>query len=77
MGNLELAITNLAEVTANEIHHTNQSYGSEELKDDVLKAGKISGRARTEIEKEIGRKIADKTNYINLTNNNSKKLNGK
>ena len=35
MGKLELAITNLAEVTANEMHNTNNSFGLEELKYDV------------------------------------------
>ena len=50
MGNLELAITNLAEVTANEMHNTNNSFGLDELKDDVQEAGKITGKARREIE---------------------------
>ncbi len=74
MGKLELAITNLAEVTANEIHHTNNSFGLEELKEDVQEAGKITGKARKEIEETIGRKVADKSNYRNLTNNSTRKL---
>lgn len=74
MGKLELAITNLAEVTANEIHDINNSFGLEELKDDVKEAGTISGKARKEIEKKIGKKIADKKNYKNLTRTNVKKL---
>lgn len=74
MGNLELAITNLAEVTASEIHNTNNSYGSEELRKDVTTAGKITGKARKEIEQEIGRKIADSTNYKILTSQTNKKL---
>lgn len=68
MGNLELAITNLAEVTANEMHNVNNSFGLESLKDDVQTAGKITGKARKEIEEKIGKKIVDKTNYKNLTN---------
>ena len=52
MGKLELAITNLAEVTANEMHNTNNSFGIDELKDDVQEAGKITGKARKEIEKK-------------------------
>lgn len=56
MGKLELAITNLAEVTANEMHNTNNSFGLEELKDDVQEAGKITGKDRKEIEEKIGRK---------------------
>ena len=77
MGNLELAITNLAEVTANEIHNTNNSFGLEELKDDVQEAGKITGKARREIEEKIGKKVAEKTNYKNLTNTNLKQIENK
>lgn len=74
MGNLELAITNLAEVTANEIHHKNNSYGLEKFKDDVVRAGKITGKTRKDIEQEIGKKVVDKTNYKNLTNTQTKNL---
>ena len=77
MGNLELAITNLAEVTANEIHNTNNSFGLEELKGDVQEAGKITGKARREIEEKIGKKVAEKTNYKNLTNTNLKQIENK
>ena len=69
MGNLELAITNLAEVTANEMHNTNNSFGLDELKDDVQEAGKITGKARREIEEKIGKKVADKSNYKKLNLN--------
>ena len=74
MGKLELAITNLAEVTANEMHNTNNSFGLEELKDDVQEAGKITGKARKEIEEKIGKKVAEKTNYNGLTKKEIKKL---
>ena len=77
MGNLELAITNLAEVTANEMHNNNNSFGIEELKDDVQEAGKITGNARKEIEEKIGRKVAEKTNYKNLTQNDLKQIKSK
>ena len=74
MGKLELAITNLAEVTANEMHNTNNSFGLEELKDDVQEAGRITGKARKEIEEKIGKKVAEKTNYNSLTKKEIKKL---
>ena len=77
MGKLELAITNLAEVTANEMHNTNNSFGLEELRDDVQEAGKITGKARKEIEEKIGKKVAEKTNYNSLTKSNVKKLTNK
>lgn len=69
MGKLELAITNLAEVTANEMHNVNDSFGLEKLKGDVQEAGKITGKARKEIEEKIGKKVVDKTNYKKLTDN--------
>ncbi len=68
MGKLELAITNLAEVTAHEMHNANNSFGLEELKDDVQEAGKITGKARRDIEDKIGKKVVQKSNYKNLTN---------
>ena len=74
MGNLELAITNLEEVTANEMHNTNNSFGLKELKDDVQEAGKITGKARREIEEKLGKKVAEKSNYKNLIQNNTKKI---
>lgn len=77
MGKLELAITNLAEVTANEMHNNNNSFGLEELRDDVQEAGKITGKARKEIEEKIGKKVAEKTNYNSLTKSNVKKLTSK
>ena len=77
MGKLELAITNLAEVTANEMHNTNNSFGLEELRDDVQEAGKITGKARKEIEEKIGKKVAENTNYNSLTKSNVKKLTSK
>ena len=74
MGKLELAITNLAEVTANEMHNINDSFGIQELKEDVQEAGKITGNARKEIESKIGKKVAEKTNYKDLTERNISKL---
>lgn len=77
MGKLKLAITNLAEVTANEMHNTNNSFGLKELKDDVQEAGKITGKARSEIEEKIGKKIVDKNNYESLTSENIKRISDK
>lgn len=74
MNKLELAITNLAEVTANEMHDINNSIGVESLKTDVIKSGKIAGETREKIENELGKKIATKDNYKELTNKEIKKL---
>lgn len=40
-------------------------------------AGKITGKARNEIEEKIGKKVAEKTNYDSLTQNNVKNLTNK
>ncbi len=74
MNKLELAITNLAEVTADEMHDINNSIGVDKLKIDVIKSGKIAGETRVKIEKEIGKKIAAKENYKALTQSNNKKI---
>lgn len=67
MSKLELAITNLAEVTANEMHDINNSQGVNNLKTDVIKSGKVAGEVRERIEKEIGKKIATRESYKELT----------
>ena len=77
MNKLELAITNLAEVTANEMHDINDSKGIENLKTDVVKSGKIAGETRERIECELGKKIATKDNYMELTNKETKRLNNR
>ena len=74
MNKLELAITNLAEVTANEMHDINDTKGVDNLKTDVIKSGKIAGETRERIENELGKKIATKDNYKKLTNKEIKKL---
>ncbi|MEG1705298.1 MAG: BRO family protein [Clostridia bacterium] len=77
MGNLELAITNLSEVTANELHQSNNSFRFNNLKSDVVSAGKITGKTRLDIESKLGRKIVTDVNYKTLTKNNNKHLEDK
>ena len=43
----------------------------------MAKDGKITGKARKEIEKKIGKKVAKETNYNSLTKTNVKRLNNK
>ena len=62
---VELALTNLGEVTAREIHKTNNTKGSNNLKKDVIKAGNIAGKARKLIEKETKQSIITSDNYLN------------
>lgn len=66
MTDVELALTNLGEVTAREIHKTNNTFGKDNLRKDVAKAGKIAGNARLQIEEETGKKVISSENYLTL-----------
>lgn len=59
---IDLALTNLGEVTAREIHIKNDSQGIEELKEDTKDAGNIMKSARSQIENKLSstRKISNK-----------------
>ncbi len=69
MSNIELALTNLGEAAAVEIHEHNNSIGLDELKVDTNKAGNVLNKAKTELEKELEHTIVSKANYLALTNN--------
>ena len=69
MTNMELALTNLGEVTATEIHKKNDSFGMDELKDDVNDAGMVVSNARCEIERKLQRRVVSSENYVDLTRN--------
>ena len=68
MTNIELALTNLGEAAAVEIHKKNDSYGMPNLKSDVNKAGNIMNKARAELELELERSVISSENYLDLTN---------
>lgn len=70
MANIELALTNLGEASAVEIHKTNNSQGMEQLKQDTNKAGNVLNKAKEELEKELKRPIVTSENYNSLTNIN-------
>ncbi|MBQ7802638.1 Bro-N domain-containing protein [Candidatus Saccharibacteria bacterium] len=67
MTEIELALTNLGEVTAKELHKENDSFGLLELKKDVKNAGKAVKGARREVEKQVGHSVVSKTNYLDET----------
>ena len=69
MTNIELALTNLGEAAAVEIHKKNNSQGLDNLKDDMTKAGKVLNKAKEQLESELERPIVTSENYIDLTNN--------
>lgn len=60
MTNMELALTNLGETTAAELHQKNDSYGMKELRQDAGEAGKVIEVARKEAEKRLGKPVVTK-----------------
>ena len=74
MTNIELALTNLGEAAAVEIHKKKDSYGMNNLKTDVNKAGNIMNKARTALENELERSIISSENYLDLTSNGDNEL---
>lgn len=71
MTNLELALTNLGETTAVELHKKNDSLGVVELKEDVGDAGEVISIAKREIEDKLEHPVVSSANYLDLTNNQS------
>lgn len=67
MTNIELALTNLGEATAVEIHKKNDSQGMGQLKEDMNNAGSVIKLAKNEIESKLERSIVSSENYIELT----------
>lgn len=72
MDDFELIFTMLGERSTTEIHKTENSQGKKKLKNDAKRGGRIAGVARKELEKEIGRSVVSKNNY--LSNKPIKKL---
>ncbi len=64
MDDFELIFTMLGERSTTEIHRTENSKGVQKLKKDATRGGKIAGIARKELEKEIGRPVVSKENYL-------------
>lgn len=67
MSNMELALTNLGETTATELHQKNDSFGMQELKSDVRDAGRVTKKAREEAEALLGEPIVTKNNYLDIS----------
>ena len=67
MDDFELIFTMLGERSTTEIHRINDSKGVPKLKQDAYRGGRIAGVARKELEKEIGRPVVSKKNYLSGT----------
>ncbi|MFI3155249.1 MAG: Bro-N domain-containing protein [Methylococcaceae bacterium] len=64
MDNFELIFSMLGEHSTAEIHRTKGSQGVKSLKSDAKVGGKIAGDARKNLEKELGRSVVTKKNFL-------------
>jgi len=66
MTDLELIFTMLGEKATTEITQTHDSKEFDKLKESSKKGGSIAKIARVELEKETGKKVVSKENYLDL-----------
>jgi hypothetical protein len=64
MDDFELIFTMLGERSTTEIHKIENSKGIPKLKSDARRGGNIAGIAKKQLEKEIGRSVVSKKNYL-------------
>ncbi|MEK9183133.1 MAG: Bro-N domain-containing protein [Patescibacteria group bacterium] len=64
MDDFELIFTMLGERSTTEIHRQEKSEGLLKLKLDANRGGRVAGNARIELEKELGRPVVSKSNYL-------------
>jgi len=64
MDDFELIFNMLGERSTTEIHRNENSVGIKKLKNDAQRGGKVAGNARKELEKELGRSITTKNNFL-------------
>ena len=75
MNDLELIFSMLGEASTTEITKKTDAKGFVENKTAAKKGGKIAGDAREALEKETGKKVVSKENYLQLSEKKNKKLN--
>jgi hypothetical protein len=73
MNDLELIIIMLGEATTAQITQQKNSQGLDKLRSDAKIGGAVAGRTRKDIEKQTGKKVISKENFL-PNNNNTKKL---
>lgn len=74
MTDLELIFTMLGEASTTEIARNTNTKGFPENKTAAKKGGKIAGDAREALEKESGKKVVSKENFLRLTEKKKKEL---
>ncbi|MDR2579640.1 MAG: hypothetical protein LBC85_01435 [Fibromonadaceae bacterium] len=67
---MELALVNISELTAKELHRSRNTKGKQNLQRDVAEAGKIAGDTRKQIENKTGKPVISRSKHIepNLLN---------
>jgi DNA-damage-inducible protein D len=61
---MELVLTMLGEVTTTELHRERDSQGVPKLRRDAKDGGAVAGRAREDIEQQLGAKVVSPDNYL-------------
>ncbi len=74
MDDLELIFTMLGEKVTTEIAKTEDVQGFPENKDAAQRGGKVAGNARQDTEKELGRSVVSKENYLDMPEKIKRKL---
>ena len=64
MDDFELIFNMLGERSTTEIHRNEDSKGVAKLRSDANRGGKVAGIARKELEKELGRSVVTKQNFL-------------
>lgn len=74
MTDLELIFSMLGEAATTEITRTQDAQGFAENRSAAGKGGKIAGDARNELEKETGKPVVTRENYLEVSQKERKKL---
>jgi hypothetical protein len=71
---MELVLTMLGEETTTELHRERDSQGTPELRRDAKDGGDVAGRARKDIEQQLGAPVVSPENYLDNTRQKQRAL---
>ena len=74
MTNFELILTALSEEATRHIAVRDDAQGFEENREAAVKGGNIAGKARRNLEKDLGESVVSNKNYLDLGQENNKEL---
>jgi len=69
MNDIELILTMLGEATTTRLHKDRNSAGLPALRHDAKHGGAVAGRTRKDIERQTGKKVISRENYLDLSGN--------